>query len=224
MVADYNRDQFVYVESEWPHREIRRERLTEKDRQLSLFDTRMSPAAPQAEESAAPVDAPEEATSEPSQESKVFFGVRDFDEDTDDAICFEVHYGDEDDTVVEFFVPMEYVINEGKDGDYPDDDERRYIEISVPHAIELGIIEAPEADDAQVDEPVENEPAAADADGGPEAEAERSCGTCGHLNEAPEGDEPSPCADCGQDPDLPNWTDEYHVPADGQEPQPATMQ
>ena len=36
VVADFDADQLVYVESEWPHREVRRERLTEKDRQLRL--------------------------------------------------------------------------------------------------------------------------------------------------------------------------------------------
>lgn len=107
VVADYNAGQLVYVESEYPHREIKRLPLTEKDRQLLL-----------------PID----------------------------------------------------------------------------------------------------EPAVAGSDGDPETTPERSCGTCGHIHAAPEGDEPSPCTDCGQDPDLPNWTDEYHVPVDVHEQQPAAMQ
>ncbi len=54
VVADYNAGQLVYVESEWPHREIQRRPMTDKDRQLVLP---LDGSAPHTE--AAPVDASE---------------------------------------------------------------------------------------------------------------------------------------------------------------------
>ena len=82
---------------------------------------------------------------EPEQpETVTFFGVRNFDEDTENDVYFAVHYNDDGGTVFDFFIPKAHIINEGKDSDYPEEDERRYIEISVAHAIEAGMMDAPE--------------------------------------------------------------------------------
>lgn len=87
----------------------------------------------------------EVAPAEPEQpETVTFFGVRNFDEDTEDDIYFEVHSSDEENSVVEFFIPKTHIISEGQDSDYPEEEGRRYIEISVAHAIEAGMMEAPE--------------------------------------------------------------------------------
>ena len=154
VLADYNRDQIVYVESEWPHREIQRRPLTDKDRQLPLFSVNTPQAASQEEESAAP-----EADDGKSCET-----------------CKHAHDGEEQ------FCMRDY------------------------------------------DNECNNFSAWEEAEDEPEAEVERSCGTCARIHETPESDESSPCTACGQNSDLPNWTDEYHVPADDQDPQPAAMQ
>ena len=74
-------------------------------------------------------------------ETVTFFGIRDFDEDTENDIYFRVYYGDDEGTIEEFFIPKDHIIKEGRDSDYP---EGHYIEISVAHAIEAGMMEAPE--------------------------------------------------------------------------------
>lgn len=209
VVADYNKNQLVYVESEYPYREIQRRPMTEKDRQLTLFDTNTPPAAPQTE-TEAPADAPEEVPAEPDTVTLTGELLENFDEG---EIIFLHQYGagEED----EIAIPRDVITSMSFDeeSDLPDT-----VTITRAYALESGIIEEPE------EEPGDDTPAAANADGEPEGEPERSCGTCAHIHAAPEGEEPSPCTECGQDPDLPNWTDEYHVPADVQEPQPAAMQ
>lgn len=80
---------------------------------------------------------------EPTQpETVMFFGIRNAEQDTENDINFEVHYSDEANTVAEFFIPKAYIVSEGQDSNYPEEDERRYIEMSVAHAVEVGMVEA----------------------------------------------------------------------------------
>ena len=200
VIGDFNTGETVWVESEWPHREIRRRPMTDKDRQLLLpMDT---PKQPEPEAAAAqPVEPePAEVTPEPEQpETVTLYGVRNFNEDT----------------VVEFFIPRAYVLSEGKDGDYPDDEDRRYIEMAVPHAVELGIIDATEEGTEEeaagpVDEtspPIAQgmegmdfdtlaEVAAAEGDAFTvDAGVEKGCSACAHRDV--DGD--TSCEECGDD-------------------------
>lgn len=88
VIGDFNTGEIVYVEREYPHREIRRQPMTDKDRQLLLpIDP---PAQPQPEPEAAVQPEPEAAEAvaepeEPEQEASVH----------DCATCKHGHDGEE---------------------------------------------------------------------------------------------------------------------------------
>lgn len=222
VVADYNAGQLVYVESEWPYREIQRRPLTDKDRQLTLFDTTNTGySAPLGEDprhrtpsnASTEIGVPEEAPAEP--ETITFYGQCDAEELNDGSGSIIFTLESEDGTLFDWVVPTGEIVS--LQADMPET-EIASITVSRAFALESGVIKAPE------EEPGEEEPAAAGGDGETDGDMERSCGTCSHLHDVPDGDEPSPCTTCGQEPDLPNWQDGLHVPPSGQEQQPATVQ
>ena len=219
VIADYNTGQIVYVESEWPHREIQRRPLTDKDRQLSLFGMQTSGhSAPLGEDprsrissnASSEIEAPEEKD---TSDNVTLTGEITDTSDNDVYFLYPPVAGEER----EFIIPLGDVIEivSGED-DTPDS-------ITIPRSLaaELGItIEQPAVEDT-TGVNASGESTASDA---PESAQERSCGTCSHVHDVPDDDEPSPCTECGQDPELPNWTDGYHAPVNGQEPQSAAMQ
>lgn len=101
---------------------------------------------------AAPLDAATDAVlaaAEQEPETVTLFGT--FHEEDQDAegIVFTVHYGDEDDTMTDFTIPRDAIMKMEKDGDYPEDDDRWFIELTVAYAVQAGIIEDPDGGEAE---------------------------------------------------------------------------
>lgn len=221
VIADYNTGHLVYVESEWPHREIQRRPLTDKDRQLSLFGMQTSGhSAPLGEDPRSRVSSNASPEVEVSGEAQ----------DTSDNVTLTGEITDTSDNDVYFLCPpdsgekRELIIPLGDVIEIVsgEDDTPDSITILRSLAEELGItIEQPAVEDTTGVNASGDGSAASNT---PESAQERSCGTCSHVHDVPDDDEPSPCTDCGQDPELPNWTDGYHAPVNGQEPQSAAMQ
>ena len=209
VIGDFNTMELVYVESEWPHREIQRRPMTDKDRQLLLPIEPPKEAEPEA--AAAQPAEPEVAEApdtEPEQpETVILYGAL-IDENLD-GVQFTVQYGDEDNTEVEFFIPREQVITLTSENEF----ENQYqLTISQAYAIEAGIIDAPEEDAPAADgegmQPMDfdalSEIAQAEGDAftvDAGTEQEKACASCSHLDA--DDDEVNACEGC--DDDLSNF-------------------
>lgn len=173
VIGDFNTGELVYVESEYPHREIRRQPMTAKDRQLLLpID---QPVKPQPEPEAAASSGPETATvsAEPEEpETVTLYG--EIMEQRETETVFRVHYGDEANTVAEFTIPNDQ-IQAPAFGD-PSSTEGM-ITLTLVYAIENEIIAASE----------EGDPSEVSTEA-----AEQECHTCKHGD----GDGATDCPEC----------------------------
>ncbi len=182
VIGDFNTMQLVYVESEWPHREIQRRPMTDKDRQLLLpMD---APKQPEPEAAAARPVEPETAEASAEQEEPetvTLYG--EILEQRENETVFRVHYGDDASTVTEFTIPNDQ-IQMPAFGD--PNSTKDMITLTRAYTLEAEIIAAPEEEAPTTEEGVDFD--ALD-------EGERSCSACVHRDV--DGD--TSCADCGDD-------------------------
>ena len=218
VIGDFNTGEIVYVESEYPHREIRRQPMTEKDRQLLLPIT--PPAQPQPEPEAAAAQSAEPETTEAEQEPETVTLYGSFQGETENGIKFMVFYGDDAGTEAEFDIPSEQVIL--MQANVPEE-EQDTLTLSLAYAVEAGIVAAPEEDAApdrtcetcihydctnlSCEGPWDDECStdklnpAYMARWEPLAEPEKACASCSHLDAAADD---NACEGCGDD--LLNYT------------------
>lgn len=206
VIGDFNTRELVYVESEWPHREIQRRPMTDKDRQLLLpIDP---PAQPRPEPEAATPSEPEtaEASTEPAEpETVTLYGA--LLDEMENSIKFLVCYGDEAGTEAEFEIPHEQIVRLEAKVPEAEQDE---ITLTLAYAVEAGIVAAPEPekDCSTCKHGHDGEEQLCMRDSGiectdfsaweqaEEAEPEKTCANCTHMDAA---DETNACESCGDD-------------------------
>ena len=216
VIGDFNTGETVWVESQWPHREIRRRPMTDKDRQLLLpMD---EPKQPEPEAAAAqPAEPAADAVAEPEEEPDTVTLYGEIMEQRENETVFRVHYGDEANTVAEFSIPNDQIQMPafGDPGSTQD-----MITLTRAYALAVEIIAAPE--EAEEATPVDEtsgdivpglegmdfdtlaEAAATEGDAftvDAGAEQEKACASCSHLDAA---DEDNACEGC--DDALSNFT------------------
>ena len=213
VIGDFNTGEIVYVEREYPHREIRRQSMTDKDRQLLLpIDP---PAQPQPEPETAVQPEPE-AAAEP-EESETVTLCGEILEQRENETVFRVHYGDEANSVAEFIIPNDQ-IQMPAFGD--PNSTQDMITLTRAYAIESEIIAAPEEEPAREGGTCENckhghdgeeqlcmlDPALPPCENFSAWERvdatvdEKSCASCAHRDV----EDGTACAECGDD--LSNFT------------------
>lgn len=229
VIGDFNTMELVYVESEWPHREIQRRPMTDKDRQLLLpIDP---PAQPQPEPETAVQPEPEaaEAAAKPEEPETVTL-CGEILEQRENETVFRVHYGDEANTVAEFIIPNDQVQMPAF-GD--PNSTQDMITLTRAYAIESEIIAAPEQEayvhdcatckhghdgeeqlcmlDTALPPCVDFSAWEPQPDGVSDENGDRACVSCAHCDA---GDEDNACEGCGDD--LSNFTPLDQPQAQGQ--------